>query len=40
MLGNAAFRVENWETAIKAFRQCSQLDPEVIFKYLLRIFLK
>lgn len=29
MLGNAAFRSEKWETAVKAFRICTNLDPEV-----------
>ncbi|RMZ94282.1 tetratricopeptide repeat 27 [Brachionus plicatilis] len=28
MLGNAAFRSENWQTAVKAFRVCTNLDPE------------
>ena len=29
MLGSAAFRSEKWETAIKAFRFCTNLDPDV-----------
>ena len=34
MLGSAAFRSEKWETAIRAFRFCTNLDPDVnlIFK--------
>jgi tetratricopeptide (TPR) repeat protein len=27
MLGSAAFRIEKWETAVKAFRTCTHLDP-------------
>jgi hypothetical protein len=33
MLGSAAFRSEKWETAVKAFRSCTHLDPEVILFY-------
>ena len=33
MLGSAAFRSEKWETAIRAFRRCTNLDPEVILKF-------
>ncbi len=29
MLGSAAFRSERWETAVKAFKYCTNLDPEV-----------
>ncbi len=29
MLGSAAFRTENWETAVSAFRFCTNIDPEV-----------
>ena len=29
MLGSAAFRSEKWETAIRAFRFCTNLDPDV-----------
>jgi hypothetical protein len=29
MLGSAAFRTDKWETAVKAFRYCTNLDPEV-----------
>lgn len=28
MLGNAAFRAEKWDIAAKAFRQCTNLDPD------------
>ena len=31
MLGSAAFRSEKWETAIRAFRSCTNLDPDVRF---------
>ncbi len=29
MLGSAAFRTDRWETAVRAFRYCTNLDPEV-----------
>ncbi len=29
MLGSAAFRSDKWSTAVKAFRVCTNLDPEV-----------
>ena len=29
MLGNAAFRTEKWPTSIKAFKSCTNLDPDV-----------
>lgn len=28
MLGSAAFRSDKWPTAVKAFRQCTHLEPE------------
>lgn len=28
MLGSAAFRSDKWSTAVKAFRQCTHLEPE------------
>ncbi len=34
MLGSAAFRSEKWETAVKAFRSCTNLDPDVTLKLL------
>lgn len=29
MLGSAAFRTEKWPTSIKAFKSCTNLDPDV-----------